>query len=123
MGIEEQFGCVRISRKRPKIRVQIGGTCGPIGQEDQETLLYLSRVGSSEGEFAAYPPIEVNGQYYTFQFDDLLFDRKGGRYKGRLVVNGEACTTISLQYEENNCHAVIIESFGDNCESSCGCEG
>lgn len=115
MGIADSLGCVRVSRYRPRIKIRISGMCGVSPTGEEETLLYLARVGEAEGEFAAYAPIERSGEYLTFQFDELLFVKKSGRYTGRLVVDGNDCTTIRLQYENNNCGVVSVESTGEGC--------
>lgn len=89
-----RLGVVRISKGRPRIKLTIQwGYDEPQGQ----LLLFLRRAGD-ELEFAAYPPLEVNGGEITWQFDDMLFARKYGRYDGRFTVGGIDRTTLSLEY-------------------------
>lgn len=110
MGIIDSFGCVRISRYKPRIRVRIGGTCGLAPTVEGEIELHIARVGdTTTGEFVTYTPLEQSGEWLTFQFDETLFVKTSGRYTGRLVVDGNDCSTICLQYENNNCHSVVVE--------------
>lgn len=89
-----RLGVVRISRARPRIKLTIQwGFDEPQGQ----ILLFMKRVGD-QLEFAAYPPIEVNGGEVLFEFDDMLFARKYGRYEGRFTVGGVDRTRIHLEY-------------------------
>lgn len=77
-----RIGYIRISSCAPRVQVTMGWGCdAPQGSIN----LYMKRVGEP-AEFAAYPPISVEGSVLLFQFDDLLFTQAAGRYEGRLVV-------------------------------------
>lgn len=110
MGLINTFGCVRISRAKPRITVRINGLQDIVPTGEENTELFLSRVGDDIGEFASYLPLEEQGDYLTFQFDALLFAKPSGRYNGRLVVRGNSCTTIHLQFENSNCSVVSVTS-------------
>lgn len=77
-----QIGYIQISRCAPRVKVTMGWGCDePLGS----ITMYMKRVGEP-AEFAAYPPISVEGSELLFQFDELLFSRLPGRYEGRLTV-------------------------------------
>lgn len=63
-----------------------------------ETALYIKRIGDL-AEYAKYYPFEERKNQLTFAFDDVLFDRPGGRYEGRLVYKGVEVQLITFIYE------------------------
>lgn len=87
---------VRINRAEPRIQMTLDA-CGaiPIGIAN----LYMRRVGD-EQDFAIYAPIEISGTTYVFQFDELLFSKLQGRYKGRLLIGVVEAATIYLEYRD-----------------------
>lgn len=85
-----------ISRDNPRITIVIHwGDVPPKG----EILLYMRRVGEP-AEFAVYPPLTENGGELTFQFDELLFVKKQGRYEGRLVIGAGEFGRIQVEYAD-----------------------
>lgn len=75
---------LHVDQNSPRIKVVMKWGAGePAG----EILLYLKRAGDA-AEFAVYTPIEVLGSSVTFQFDDILWVQKQGRYVGRLNIAG-----------------------------------
>lgn len=92
-----RLGIVRISKARPRVKITVRWG---FGEPQGEILLFLRRAGDNL-EFAAYPPLEVNGGELLFQFDDMLFARKYGRYEGRFTVGGRTRTTIHLEYVDD----------------------
>lgn len=88
---------VHVSRDSPRITVTMKWSdIQPQGQ----ILLYMKRVGE-RAEFAAYPPLGVNGSELLFEFDDLLFVKKQGRYEGRLMIGPTDYGRVQVQYEDN----------------------
>lgn len=89
-----RLGVIRISKCAPRVTITMQWNCEePVG----DIALYMRRVGEPM-EFAAYPPIQVNGGQMLFQFDDLLFSKEPGRYEGRLKVAGQEYTSIQFEY-------------------------
>jgi hypothetical protein len=89
---------VRISRCEPRIKVTMKWGCDvPQGQ----IALYMKRVGEPV-EFASYAPIDIQGSQLTFQFDELLFSKKQGRYEGRLMVGVDLKATLHFEYRDNS---------------------
>lgn len=85
-----------INRDSPRVTIVMQwGNVAPQG----EILLYVRRVGDP-AEFAVYPPIAVSGSELLFQFDDLLFIRKQGRYEGRLVIGASNYGSVQLEYSD-----------------------
>lgn len=90
-----------VNRKKPRLEITINWDGQqPLGQ----SFLFVSRVGGPE--FAVYEPIEVQGGNYVFQFDDLLFAHREGRYMGRFVVGVVDYAMIEFDYFT---HAEILE--------------
>lgn len=86
---------LQVSESSPRIIVRVRRYT-PTSTETGATGLYLSRAGTA-GEFAFYEPLQILGEHYTFQFDDLLFTRDEGRYLGRIVIQGVDCGVVQLQ--------------------------
>lgn len=85
-----------INRENPRLRVVMDwGSSRPLGM----IALFVRRVGDV-ADFAAYPPIEENGSELLFQFDELLFVRRQGRYVGRLLVGATHFVDIELEYRD-----------------------
>lgn len=85
-----------INRDAPRVQVSVDwGTGRPAG----DIVLLMRRVGDPEN-FAAYAPIEEYGGNITFQFDELLFVRPQGRYRGTLVVGALEYTQIDVEYSD-----------------------
>lgn len=83
-----------ISPCNPRVQVTMTWGCSaPLGQ----IAMYMRRVGEP-GEFAAYPPIDIQGDVLTFQFDDLLFNKEQGRYRGRIVVGAKDFGVVDFDY-------------------------
>lgn len=93
-----------ISRDNPRIIIVMQWSDIP---PPGEILLYMKRMGEP-AEFAAYPPLQVKGSELTFQFDDLLFIKKQGRYEGRLVIGAGEYGRIQVQYSDPT-HILTVE--------------
>lgn len=87
---------IRVNRAEPRIQITLA-TCGvrPVGV----TNLYMKRVGDVQ-DFAVYAPLEILGDVYTFQFDELLFSKLQGRYEGRLFIGATKVATVFLEYKD-----------------------
>lgn len=85
-----------ISPCSPRVVVTMDWGCdAPMG----EIGLYMQRVGEPVA-FAVYAPIDIMGSQLTFQFDDLLFSKKQGRYEGKLMVGTEIKATLKFEYRD-----------------------
>lgn len=86
----------RINRAEPRIQLTVDwGSSQPLGA----ILLHMKRVGDVQ-DFAIYAPLEVAGSNLTFQFDELLFSKKQGRYKGKLLAGITKIADVYLEYRD-----------------------
>lgn len=85
-----------ITKCSPRLRVVVDWGCTP---PEGITEMYVRRVGDAV-EFAAYPPLEVDGGEILFEFDDLLFSRAVGLYEGRILIGGVVKTVIQFWYTD-----------------------
>jgi hypothetical protein len=86
-----------ISRESPRIRMTVdwgeGRPLGAIG-------LYVKRIGEPQ-EFAVYPPLDEKGGILEFQFDELLFVKKKGRFLGDLKIGANSYGKVELEYRDD----------------------
>lgn len=87
---------VSITRDSPQLQtVMQWGSQKPPG----EILLRVRRVGD-RADFAMYPPLQEKGSVLLFQFDELLFQQKQGRFQGRLFIGPEYFGEIQFEYSD-----------------------
>jgi hypothetical protein len=83
----------KVDRNNPRIYVNMQWAEEPAGV----ITLWVRRMGEPD-EFAYYPALEVWGGRITFQFDELVFEKLPGRFKGRLLVAGIHKADIEFDY-------------------------
>ncbi len=109
------LGSIRLSECAPRMSVKICGSCNIGG----DTAMYLRKAGDTqEQEFAKYPPSDIQGSSYIFQFDSLLFDKPSGHYIGRLIIDGSSYGECKLQVTSSKKIAQLSnvkESGGSDC--------
>lgn len=88
---------VVISRCQPRAVVNMNWGCE---EPEGQITLFVKRMGDEE-EFAFYPALEVTGGRIVFQFDELLFARKPGRFEGRLLLAGNEQARVQLEYVDD----------------------
>lgn len=87
-----------VSKKNPILTVYVTGMELSSIVSVGETALYIKRVGDIE-EYAKYYPFEERRNQLTFAFDDVVFNRPGGRFTGRLVYKGVTIQTLDFIYD------------------------
>jgi hypothetical protein len=87
-----------VSKKNPILTVYVRGMDLADIVSVGETALYIKRVGDVV-EYAKYYPFEERTNQLTFAFDDVVFNRPGGRFIGRLVYKGVTVSTIEFVYD------------------------
>lgn len=87
---------IKVSRDSPRLTITMRWADNP---PQGQILLYMKRIGEP-AEFAAYPPLAVNGSELLFQFDDLLFVKLQGRYEGRLVIGAAEYGRVQVEYTD-----------------------
>lgn len=92
--LSPKLGVVRVSPCSPRITIMLSWGCDT---PDGQILLYMKRAGDAS-EFAAYPPVAIDGSLLTFEFDELMWVQPYGRFVGRLVVGTQEIQCLNFEY-------------------------
>lgn len=94
MNISNRSPLLKIARNNARIKLYMSWS-DPKPQG--EIRLYIRRFGDAS-DFAYYIPLSEKGGELSFEFDELLFSRPEGRYRGMLKVGNSEYAYIQLQY-------------------------